>query len=187
MENTSGFSFLDAVNRTADIFFDRLHRRKSELATARFEDETFDEEFHYFGSDFRGFVTPVKIEDESENKIELTETKYGSEETEGNAPETYRLSGPFEVQFSPKPESDTYDQEYLFLGSYYSHPGSFSLSDELPWEGLFDTEFEDAVILILSLANQQLLTDAVIEEIGKKTDLRISNRRETPRHSKCYW
>lgn len=182
LPDTSGVSLLDAINRVIEIFFERLHRRKSDVARAQFSAVTVDSEFTELPSDFRGFAGPVRLEDADGNKIDLEEMPHGQETLEDDAPKYWRLVGPFSVQIIPEAA-----ESYTLYGSYYSMPTALEdLTDDIPWEGLMDSKFADAVILIASIGGPQSVTAEARESIGNICDGFIANRTYHPRRNKLW-
>lgn len=186
---TNGMSFDNALSRVVDIFFARLQQMDSDLIREQWgsDDVLVDTETIYLPDDFRGFSPPVWIEDSSGNRTELSPLPYGTEESEGSIPEFYRLVGPKRVQFIPKPEdAGTYDETYYLAGWYYSRPSDLELTADMPWEGLFDTEFEDAVIMVLSAPRTELVNPQFKEFVGALIDKQIHNREAHPVRCKTW-
>jgi len=190
--DTSGVSILDAINRSIEIFFDRLHRRKSDIIRANFDDVentppaedgvVIDGEFNTLPSDFRGFAGPVRLIDSDDVIYDLTEMEYGQETLEDSYPLYWRLAGPFNLQVIPAAEED-----YNLKGFYYSMPDTLSdLDDDLPWEGLFDSRIADAVVLIVSIGGVEAVGTNVRESIGDICERVISNRTYHPRNNKLW-
>lgn len=182
LPDTSGVSIIDAINRTIEIFFDRLHRRKSDIIREQFSNVTIDSEFSYLPSDFRGFAGPVRLEDTDGEKLDLEEMPYGEETLEDAYPFYWRLVGAFKLQIIPVP-----DEDYTLSGFYYSMPSPMSdLGEDIPWEGLLDSRVADAVVLISSIGGPEAVTPTVRESVGDICDGFIANRTYHPRRNKIW-
>jgi hypothetical protein len=180
----AGLTYLQAVNKVADIFFSRLHQRRSSIAREPFSGLEVTQEFVYLPSDFRGFADKQKLKDSNDNLSNLDEMPYGWSGVTGSEPPVYfRLVGPFKLQFTAPPEDDAYTETYTLEGYYYAHPGDLAIIDHLPWEELYDQEFEEGVMIALTLGTTD---EMVVRRIGDLVEQQENNRVVAPRRNKVW-
>ena len=178
----AGIAFIDALNTVVDIFFERLHRKRSEIAMVRFDDLDVDEEIVDLPTNFRGLSSAkLSLVNVAGVRTALTEAPYDYNPDLSGDPLYFRLVGVRRMQIIPAPTAS-----YVLDGWYFAHPGTLTLSSTIPWGGLFNSIIQDAV-LVLSTAGS---TGAVIEgmrgAIGTMLEGQLMDRTVTPRRNKLW-
>jgi len=187
LPDNSGLTFIEALNKVIDIFFDRFHAMRSNVVLEPIEGVSVTTEFVDLPDDFRGFEGTIYLTDSSDNRSSLKEMPTEQYGATGGAepPPYYRLVGPFRMQFGNPPTDDSgeYDDTYTLTGFYYSHPGTLELIDYLPWDELYDMEIEEGVLIAIAFGTAD---ESVKDKIGDLVMRKSSNRVVTPRRNKAW-
>lgn len=184
LDQTSGMTFLDALNTGIEFVFLRLWHRKSDLIRASLNMDTGTVAF-FLPTSFRGFFNHPFLVDENGNTITLFPAVSDTEQLvaiETGVPKYYLLTG-MAIQLFPQPLVS-----YRIRGHYFSCPSVIDMDGYLPWSDIFKGVIEDATIesikfggITALMANQAFLAtaDGAIEQ--------ILNRNSAPRRVKAHW
>lgn len=179
----SGVSFIDALNTAVDVFFERLHRKRSGIVRVTFDD--FDvavaDEVVDLPANFRGLVS-------GRLKLAIGTTTYPISELPADVdpptsgkPAYFELLGVRQMQFYPAS-----DAAYTLKGSYYAHPGTMSMSSRIPWGGLFDSALADAVVAIAAAGSVEAMQAATRGTLEEMVDGVLAARTVSPRRNRLW-
>lgn len=175
----SGVSFIDALNIVCDVFFERLHRRRSEVARVRFTGQDASDEIITLPLNFRGLADPkIYLVSATGARTPLTESLYDEDLDMTGTPSFFKLVGVRQMQILPAPTA-VYDLD----GWYYAHPGTLSMNSSVPWGGLFDTLIGDAVVMVCSSPPGMGATESIRESVGAMLEEVLTGRTVTPRRN----
>ena len=189
MEETSGISFIDAMNAAIELLFLRLWARRADLCR---DDLNLTTAIHpiELPAAFRGFAEDPYLVAPSGEVIRLALLPAGViasmvAKEPSEPPIYYRLSGT-KITLYPPP----IDTVYNLVGEYFSHPGVFSEASALPWGGVFNELIVDATVGAIQFggitgmfANQALMM-AVDQAIDRVLPYRV---RPTPKRNGSYF
>jgi len=171
----SGVSFIDALNIAVDVFFERMHRKRSEIVKAMFDDFDVAEEVVDLPVTFRGLVSARLSLVSGSTTLHIAELPADVEAPTTGDPAYFSLLGAKQMQFYPAPTS-----AYTLEGGYYAHPGTLTMSSTIPWGGLFDRALADAVVIAAVTGS---LDDSQAE---KMIDGVLAARTVSPRRNKLW-
>ncbi len=188
LENTSGISFVDAMNAAVEMLFMRLWERRADLCRASLSLTTAIYPV-VLPVTFRGFAEDPYLLDPAGNVFKLALLPAGgaasmAEETV-EPPIYYRLTGSNMTLFPP-PVSTTYDVR----GEYFSHPGVMSDISTMPWGGLFNEVLVDATVGAIQFGgiSGMFADQALMLSVEQSIDRVLPYRtRTTPRSSGSYF
>lgn len=159
LPESSGLSFLDAMNTAVEVVFLRLWARRSDIVKAPLAVATAATPF-FLPEDFRGFAEDPYLVAGSGKALPLVPLPSGGERDlygATGAPSYYKLTGRT-LQLFP------YDIDRELRGAYFSSPGELAITDTIPWNGVVDALLCDAVIaasrfggISSLLANQEFM------------------------------
>jgi len=176
----AGVSFVDALNTAVGIFFERLHRMRSEIARAQFSAVSVTGEITALPADFRGLATnELSLLDAAGVRTKLVEMPFGADQDITGDPVYFKMAGALSLQILPAPAVT-----YTLDGWYYSHPAALTLASTIPWSGLFDAVLADAVVVISGAGSVGAVIGSMRESIGEMVDGVIASRTITPRRNK---
>jgi len=169
IDNSSGLSFIDALNSSVEVAFLRLWAKRSEIVQESFDIYADDEPFA-LPDNFRGFADgPYLVRDSSTIVLEpLPPGSLAEVASYTGTPRYYSLLGANVEIYPPALYSDE------LKGRFYASPGTLGMESTLPWGGVFDWLIADGVIEATKnggttalLANQAFLItmDASIDAI----------------------
>jgi hypothetical protein len=176
----SGVSFVDALNTAVDLFFERLHRRRSEVVQQKFDDLDVEPIFN-LPPGFRGLADRPRLKDQQGNEYPLKE--WGPEEyvPADGEPRFFRLLGARQMELLPAPT-----ERFTLEGRYSAHPGTLTMSSNLPWGGLFDSALGDAVVAVVAAGNLETAIRSLPATIDSMIDGTLTSRTVSPRRNKLW-
>lgn len=177
---SSGLTFIDALNVGVDLTFERLHRHRSEIIQEPFDGQDADEDIVDLPANYRGIAGRLTLVDSAGKEHRLKE--YTPNETPtGERPQYFRLIGVRQMELLPAPT-----EQYTLKGRYYAHPGTLTMTSEIPWGGLFDNVLTEIVIMVSRLGSVEAMTGATRNSVDLMVDGLVSGRTVAPRRNKLW-
>lgn len=179
----SGVSFIDALNTAVDVFFERLHRKRSEIVRATFEDLDVGvaDEVIDLPANFRGLVSGRLRLSSGTTSLQISELPADVDPPTSGKPAYFSLIGARQMQFYPASDAD-----YTLEGGYYGHPGTMSMSSRIPWGGLFDNALADAVVAIAAAGSIETMQSATRGTLDEMIDGVLDARTVSPRRNRLW-
>lgn len=186
LEESSGVSFLDALNSAVEVVFLRLWSKRSDIVKKDLDVITDPEPFR-LPKYFRGFAEDPYIVSTAGSIYKLSPLPSDSAADligNTNKPRYYRLTGVL-MQLYPEPTED-----YELKGQYFACPSDLTLTSNIPWYGLFDRLIMDAVVEVTKFGGLTALmaNQAFMATLNQAVDDILASRTNpAPRRVKAYF
>lgn len=184
LPESSGVTFLDALNSAVEVIFLRLWSHRSEIVKADFDVDTDSEPFR-LPKYFRGFAEDPYLLSSTGSVYKLFPLPTGTDQTQtGPVPKYYRLTGVM-MQLFPAPQED-----YQLKGQYFACPTNLVMTSTVPWYNLFDRLIADAVVEVTKFGGLTALmaNQAFMSTMNQSVDDILHSRSNpTPRRVRAHF